>query len=59
MKTMEYSSEDVIIVNLLKTAVESKGCELKEVDLETNTLKFDGPDEAVADCARAVAEILD
>ena len=56
---MEYPSEDVIVVNLLKEAVESEGCELKEVDFENNTLKFDGPDEAVAECARAVAEILD
>jgi len=56
---MEYPTEDVIIVNLLKQAVESKGCELTEVDLDKNILKFDGPDEAVADCARAVAEILE
>ena len=56
---MKYSSEeDVIVVNLLKQAVESEGCELKEVDFENNILKFDGPDEAVSDCARAVAEIL-
>lgn len=56
---MKYSSEeDVIVVNLLKQAVESEGCELKEVDFENNILKVDGPDEAVSDCARAVAEIL-
>ena len=56
---MDFSSEDIIVVNLLKEAVESEGCELKEVDFENSTLTFDGPDEAVADCARAVAEILD
>ena len=56
---MDNLSEDVIIINLLKKAVESEGCQLKEVDFEKNTLKFDGPDEVVTDCARAVAEILD
>ena len=56
---MEYASEYVIVLNLLKEAVESKGCQLKEVDFENNTLKFDGPDGAVEDCERAVAEILD
>ena len=56
---MEHASEDVIVVNLLKETVESKGCELKEVDFENNTLKFDGHDGAIEDCARAVAEILD
>lgn len=56
---MKYFSEDVVVVNLLKQAVESEGCELIEVDFENNILKFDGPDEAVADCARAVVEILE
>ena len=56
---MAYNSSDIILVNLLKQAVESKGCHLTEVDFEHSLIKFDGPDEAVGDCARVVAEILD
>ena len=56
---MEYHSEDIIIINLLKQAVESEGCELTEVDFENKILKVDGPDEVVEACARAVAEIID
>ena len=56
---MKYKSEDVVLLNLLKQAVESEGCKLTEVDFENNILKVDGPDEAVEDCARAVAEIID
>ena len=48
-----------ILINLLKNAVESEGCSLSDVDLESLTIKVDGPDEVVGDCARAVAEILD
>jgi hypothetical protein len=56
---MQYSNEEVVIINMLKQAVESKGCRLTEVDFETRTLKFDGPDEVVAICARAVADIIE
>ena len=31
---MGYNSSDIILVNLLKQAVESKGCHLTEVDFE-------------------------
>ena len=56
---MEYNSSDVILVNLIKEAVESEGCRLTEVDYENFEIKVDGSDEIVGDCARAVAEILD
>ena len=56
---MKHTSDDVVIVNLLKQAVESEGCKLTEVDFENNIIKVDGPDAVVADCARAVAEIID
>ena len=56
---MQYDSPNIIAVNLLKQAVESKGCHLSEVDIENMIIKVNGPDEIVSDCARAVAEILD
>lgn len=56
---MEYQSEDIVVIKVLKQAVESEGCELAKVDLENNVLKVDGPDEVIAGCARAVAEMFD
>ena len=56
---MDYPSSDVIMVNLLKEAVESEGCYLADVDLDNLVIKVNGPDDVVGDCARAVAEILD
>jgi hypothetical protein len=56
---MNYESSDILMVNLLKEAVESKGCHLSEVDIDNLVIKVDGPDEVVSACARAVAEILD
>ena len=56
---MKFKPNDTIIINLIKEAVESEGCELSEVDIEKLTVKVDGPDDVVSDCARAVAEILD
>ena len=56
---MDFDNTDIIMVNLLKKAVESKGCRLAEVDFENMVIKVDGADEDVGVCARAVAEILD
>jgi hypothetical protein len=56
---MKFTPSDTILINLIKDAVESKGCRLSDVDIEKLTVKIDGPDDAVSDCARAVAEILD
>ena len=52
-------TSDNIVFGLIKEAVESEGCRIKEVDFETMTVRVDGPDEVVSDCARAVAEVLD
>ena len=56
---MKYQSEDIVVIKVLKQAVESEGCELTKVDLENNVLKVDGPDEVIGGCARAVAEMFD
>ncbi|MEJ2283470.1 MAG: hypothetical protein P8X85_07745 [Desulfobacterales bacterium] len=56
---MENIHEETVIINLLKQTVESEGCKLTDIDLENSIIKVDGPDDVVANCARAVAEILD
>ena len=56
---MIHQSTNTIVLNLIKEAVESEGCELSMVDLENLTIKVNGPDEVVSNCARAVAEIID
>ena len=56
---MKDDDTNKILINLLKHAVESEGCQLSDVDLENLTIKVNGPDEVVSNCARAVAEILD
>ena len=44
---MTYDSPEIIAVNLLKQAVESKGCHLDEVDIENMVIKVNGPDDVV------------
>ena len=56
---MNFANTDLIMVNLLKEAVESEGCRLAEVDFENLVIKVDGSDQAVDACTRVVAEILD
>lgn len=56
---MNLSNEELVIVKLLKQAVEAEGCELAQVDFENNILKVEGPDEVVPACARAVADIIE
>ena len=56
---MSYKSSETIMINLLKQAVESEGCQLSEVDMENLVIKVNGSDDVVSNCARAVAEILD
>ncbi len=54
----ETKHEDFVIVNLIKNAVEDKGCRLSTVDFDNLIVKIDGPDELIGDCARAVADIV-
>ena len=56
---MNFANTDLIMVNLLKEAVESEEWRLAEVDFENLVIKVDGSDQAVDACTRAVAEILD
>jgi hypothetical protein len=51
-------NEDHITVNLIREAVEDKGCQISAVDLKKLRIEIDGPDELIGDCARAVADIV-
>ena len=46
-------------VSLVATVVEKYGCKIVDVDFDSKVLNLDGPDDAVADCARALAEMLE
>ena len=56
---MPYRDVDVIVANLIKEAIESEGCQLADLDIEGLTVRVEGPDEIVGNCAKAVEEILD
>ena len=56
---MKYKDVDVIVANLIKEAVESEGCQLSDLDIDGLTVKVEGPDDIVGNCAKAVEEILD
>ena len=56
---MDYNDTDVIVAGLIKEAVESKGCQLADLDIKGLTVKVEKPDEIVSKCAKTVEEILD
>jgi hypothetical protein len=51
--------DDTAFLNILKNTVETHGCTIIDVDLENHIINLDGPDDAVAACARAIAELTD
>jgi hypothetical protein len=50
--------DETMFLNLVKTTAENHGCTLVDVDLENHVINLDGPDKAVADCARAISELM-
>jgi len=50
--------DDTMFLNVLKTTVENHGCTIIDVDLENHIVNLDGPDDAVAACARAISELV-
>lgn len=50
--------DETMFLNLVKTTAENHGCTLVDVDLENHVINLDGPDEAVANCARAIADLV-
>jgi hypothetical protein len=51
--------DDAQMVTIVKNVVEQHGCKLVEIDFENHTLNIDGPEEAQAACAMALADVLD
>ena len=58
MDSENQMSEDYFFT-LVSNVVEKHGCKIKDVDFENQVLHLDGPDEAVSDCAKALAEFFD
>ncbi|MDJ0818156.1 MAG: hypothetical protein QNJ58_18225 [Desulfobacterales bacterium] len=54
----ETTKDDLIMVKIIKGAVEEKGCKLSKIDFGNQVIKIDGPDEVIGECARAVADIV-
>ena len=50
--------DETVFINMIKTTVEKHGCTIVDIDIENHVLNLDGPDESVADCARAIAELV-
>lgn len=50
--------DDTLFLNIVKTTAENHGCTIVDVDLEKHVIHLDGPDEAVAACARAISELV-
>jgi len=57
LEEKDDTMDDTIFLNVLKTTVENHGCTIIDVDLENHIVNLDGPDDAVAACARAISEL--
>lgn len=51
--------DDAQMITIVKNVVEQHGCKLVDIDFENYTLNIDGPEEAQAACAKALADVLD
>jgi hypothetical protein len=50
--------DDTQFFNLIKLTAERHGCTLGDVDFERRVINLDGPEDAKAICARAIADIV-
>jgi hypothetical protein len=55
---MDYTDTVPFFTNL-KNTVEEHGCKIESVDFDRRVVNLQGSDEAVANCAQAIAELLD
>jgi hypothetical protein len=55
---MGVEMDDTVFINMIKTTVEKYGCTIVDVDMENHVLNLDGPDESVAECAQAIANLV-
>ena len=49
---------DAQILTIVKNVVEQHGCTLVDIDLENQILNIEGPEDAKAECAIALQEVL-
>ena len=50
--------DEAQMITIVKNVVEQHGCKLIEVDFENQILNIDGPEDAQAACALALARVL-
>ena len=51
--------DEAQMITIVKNVVEQHGCKLVDIDLDNHILNIDGPEEAQAACAMALADVLD
>lgn len=50
--------DDSQLLTIVQNIVESHGCKLASIDFEKALINIEGPENAKAECARALAEVL-
>jgi hypothetical protein len=49
---------DAQLLTVVQNVVEKHGCKIVDFDVDKKIINLEGPEDAKADCARAIAEIL-
>ena len=49
---------DAQVLTVVQNVVEKHGCKIVDFDVDKKIINLEGPEDAEADCARAIAEIL-
>lgn len=55
----EKPMTDEAFVSMVSAVVSKHGCSVVDVDFENKLLNLDGPEDAVAECARELAQLFD
>jgi hypothetical protein len=50
--------DDAQLLTVVQNLVEKHGCKLANIDFENASINIEGPDDAKANCARALIEVL-
>ena len=50
--------DDTTFLNVLKNTVEQHGCTIVDIDIDNHVINLDGPDDALAACARAISDLV-
>lgn len=50
--------DDAQLLTVVQNLVEKHGCKLTNIDFENASIHIEGPDDAKADCARALVDVL-